>query len=476
MNASIRKFLLLNLLIAIIITTALAVIGSYYLDQVEIQHRMDLLLAQSALLIHSLVHQDQQLTHLTEIQTELNQLPKLGSIYLNDKGVSNNELSSALQFQVWNQQHHLILSSAHAPLESFGAMSPGFSDQFIENIPWRIFTLETPKGLTISVAEDYNVRYALARHLALDDLYMLFLTIPIAAILIWLIVGRGLSSISRVTREISVRQSQYLEPLDAREIPLEIKPLTDALNRLFIRLKASFEREQRFAADAAHELRTPLAALKIQTQVALQTSDPQELQRQLKNVTLSVDRCSHLVQQMLILNNLSSENNEMSNESWFNAEKFTKEVIAQLVPMAIKRNIELELFATSAMVPLYGNVAGFSILVRNLVDNAIRYSEEGTMVNIYLEHLNNQVTLRVVDSGPGIPDNLRARMFEPFYRMLGNNTSGSGLGLSIVQHIAIRHQATIHVQTAKSGKGLEVSIVFPKQVLPANCIIAHHVS
>ncbi|MBU1558946.1 MAG: GHKL domain-containing protein, partial [Gammaproteobacteria bacterium] len=259
----------------------------------------------------------------------------------------------------------------------------------------------------------------------------------------------------------SKRNATDFSLLQLEGMPLEIQPVIDALNKLFERLDAEFTRNKRFASDAAHELRTPLAALKTQTQVALLTTDEQEKKKILKNIVLSVDRLTHVVHQLLTMSRLSKEDT-IQNITQFDLAQLAAEVIAEIVPNALKKNINIELIKDRTPSIIEGNHVGLSILIRNLVDNAIRYSPENSFVKVILINHPSTVTLKVIDNGPGIPDELRERIFERFYRIPGTQEIGSGLGLSIVKQIVDLHHARIHL--AKTNNCFEIDIVLHKKL------------
>lgn len=267
-------------------------------------------------------------------------------------------------------------------------------------------------------------------------------------------------SITRVTNEISSRASTYLEPVNATNTPVEIKPLIAELNQLFVRLKLAFDRNKRFAADAAHELRTPLAALKTQAQVALKAENKNAREQALIKMLQGVDRSSHVVAQLLTLSRLSQEQ-ELNDVHPVDLHKLAAEIIAYLVPIALEKNIDIELALSPTNPIISGNDTALGILIRNIVDNAIRYTPQNGSVKIAILTERNDVIFRVTDTGPGIPIELRERVFERFYRILGTQAAGSGLGLAIVSQITELHHAKIHLSTPPNGIGLQFDIIFP---------------
>ncbi len=247
-------------------------------------------------------------------------------------------------------------------------------------------------------------------------------------------------------------------------VPIEIKPVIDEINQLFLRLQQVFEREQRFAADAAHELRTPLAALKTQMQVALQTKDLNEREIALQNVMFGIDRSSHIVQQLLTLSRLAPGGSHLEEIARVELPKLAADIIAQLVPAAVSKQIDIELAANKEMIEIDAHPVALGILIRNLVDNAIRYTPSHGKIKISVleDEDNNSIIFRVEDNGPGIPAELHNRVFERFFRVIGNKTTGSGLGLAIVEQIAVLHHAKVQLSSPTVGTGLIVEVIFPK--------------
>ncbi|HVT62071.1 MAG TPA: ATP-binding protein, partial [Legionellaceae bacterium] len=330
---------------------------------------------------------------------------------------------------------------------------------------WRVFTTNNPKAKIHTVlAERYDTRNELGRRIALDDLYIMLLTLPLAGLLIWVVIGRGLDNLEAVAEELANREPNHLEPVKIDSLPDEIRPVIDELNKLFFRLKEGFEREARFAADAAHELRTPLAALKAQAQVALNTNDINEKNIALQKVIASVNRNTHIVQQLLTMSKLVPEQAIMHDLDQIDLVKITRDILAMLAPAAIEKHLELEFVANDNVTTFLGTPTALSILVRNLVDNAIRYTPPYGHIIVRVHQGPSDVILEVQDNGPGISEKFHARVFERFFRELGNTSTGSGLGLAIVQQIAVLHHATIKLDKPDLGTGLIVRVFFPLKV------------
>lgn len=465
MKSSIKKFLLINLLLAITITTTLTAIGNYYLDQKDIQEHLDTLMAISALSYQALLGDDVHQRPIPKIQNALSKIPEKIETYYQQPlihNISPNHYLDKFNFQVWTDGGRLLLHSTGAPKVPLVGETDGFDDKVIDNQKWRVFTAYNEKaGVRTVLAERYNTRNELGHRIAQDDLYIMLLTFPLSGLLIWIIIGRGLDSLDRVAQEVANRAPSHLEPVNLQEVPEEIKPVIDELNKLFNRLKEGFEREKRFAADAAHELRTPLAALKAQAQVALNSDDIEEKNIALNKLIASVNRSAHIVQQLLTMSKLVPETETINDLDEVDLAKITKEILAMLAPFAVEKQIELEYEQDEKTPSFQGNPTAIGILVRNLVDNAIRYSKEQSQVVVRVRTENEYIILEVHDNGPGIPDELKARVFERFFRVLGNKSPGSGLGLAIVQQICALHHGHVTVESPSEGTGLIIKVYFP---------------
>ena len=442
---SIRRFLFISLFISITVASSITAIGNYVLDKEILQPYLDSELVK----VFNLVDKLYQVTPIITAP----------SIKITKNLTTTN--TPNFMFQIWSADGKLLYHTANSSSLSLKDTQIGFSDILINNNDWRAYAGENPKTHTkIIVAEIYNLRYQLTDLITRNNAYILLLTFPIFAILIWIIVGLALRSVTRVTNEISSRASTYLEPVDASDVPIEIKPLVEELNQLFLRLKLAFERNKRFSADAAHELRTPLAALKTHAQVALKADNEIEKQTALLKVVQGVDRSSHVVTQLLTLSRLTQEK-DMHDIHPVDLHKLATEILAYLVPVALEKSIDIELAPPPADAMVLANDTTLGILIRNVVDNAIRYTAEKGAVKVAIINQDNQVILRVTDTGPGIPVELRERVFERFFRIIGTTATGSGLGLAIVSQIAKLYQATVTLSTPVSGIGLQFDVTFP---------------
>lgn len=449
MIRSIRRFLLVSLLVSITIASSITAIGNYLLDKDVVQPYLDEKLIKFFNIVEALNEATTFNTTIEEqVETNLKRIDKQQNHFI---------------FQVWDPKGKLLFHSGPPNYPVLFHSPDGFSDTIIAGKDWRVYTKKDANtNEKIAVAELYDIRNRLADEIARNNAYILLITYPIFGFLIWVIVRMALKSITSVTGEISHRASTYLEPMEPSGVPIEIKPLVTELNKLFIRLKSVFERNKRFAGDAAHELRTPLAALKTQAQVALKSENENERDSALTKVIQSVDRSSHVVAQLLTLSRLTQEEQALNDIGPVDLHKLTTEIVAYLIPIAFEKGIEVELLPPPPDGIILGNDTALGILIRNIVDNAIRYTPDKGEIKIEIISKEKQVILRVTDTGPGIPLELRDRVFERFFRILGTKVSGSGLGLAIVSQIAELHEANTVLRSGPNGIGLQFDVIFEK--------------
>ncbi|MGE5758124.1 MAG: ATP-binding protein [Sideroxydans sp.] len=431
-------------LLALALTTVVAVwictaVFTYFDAREEFGEILDAHLAQSATLLAV------QASHeLDEIETEHAPLA--------------HKYSRRVVFQVWEGGRVLRLHSASAPEQPLADREQGFSDKVINGQRWRVFsTWDDSRKNLIHVAELTKERDELARAIAGNLLKPLLFSLPLLALLLWLAIAGSLRPLVRLTNEVARREPDNLAPLDAGTAPREVVPLIERLNRLFVRIDASLQKERRFTADAAHELRTPVAAIKAQAQVARAASGEAERIHALDNAILGCDRASHLIDQLLTLARIDTLDDEVTAPCQLRA--IAAEVIAAIAPAALSQNVKLEL-VEGKEAEVRGNPVLLRILLRNLIDNAVRHTPPGTSVRIEISSVEGQRRLSVTDNGPGIPEPELAKVAERFYRPLGTTASGSGLGLSIVKRIAEIHAASLQLAARKEGNGLSVTVTF----------------
>ena len=309
-----------------------------------------------------------------------------------------------------------------------------------------------PQPVLVQVAETMRKRKTLATEIVKGTMVPQFVTLPLAVLLVWLALVRGIKPLAQLERRIRARKSDDMSPLDETAVPEEVAPLVSSINDLLSRLTVSLSTQKRFLADAAHQLKTPLAGLRMQADLAQRETNADELKKSLKNIGLASIRATHTVNQLLALARTETTGRALPKHR-LDMVAIASEVMADSVPRALDKKIDLGYDgpeAGDASTHLEGNPTLLTEMVRNLVDNAINYTPEGGQVTLRLmpDRFSGVLVLIVEDSGPGIAESERELVFQPFYRTLGTNVDGSGLGLAIVLEIVTQHGALITVEDA----------------------------
>ena len=361
--------------------------------------------------------------------------------------------------QIWDRDGVLVYYSRPGTGLPVPA-TEGFSDVMQNGHAWRVYTHVEGRH-ALQVAHALDERREIAAQSALRTLLPLAALIPFLGVLIWYAVGRGLRPLETMSHAVSRRQPDAMAPLAETGLPEELRPLAGSLNALLARLSDALNAQRRFTADAAHELRTPLAALKLQVELVERATNDTARATALAELEDGVDRASHLVEQLLTMARLEPEA-LAKNFGDCDLVSLAKEVIVARAPLAADRRIDLGL-AREARVRVRGDMASLSMLLANLLDNALRYTPEGGRIDVAVDDESGHAVLTVADTGPGIPAIDRERVFDRFHRgaNAGPEQTGSGLGLSIVKRIADAHGATITLDAAGDGQGLVVRVQFP---------------
>ncbi len=357
-------------------------------------------------------------------------------------------------YQIWHE-NELISRSAQAPSQPFAPEhASGRSEQTVNGKRWVVFTARgTDDDVVVHVAELEQARNDILSAGLHSAVGPLLLALPVLGLLIGVLVHQSLSGIRQTGLAIAARQPQALTPVPDSGVP-EIQPLIDALNQLFARVNRTFEQEKRFTADAAHELRTPLAAIRMQAQVAQGARDDAERQQALVSVLRGCDRMTRLVEQLLQLARLEAQM-PTPLEAPHDVRIEIAETLASLSDQAKLRQQTLELIAPEPVI-LSMPAAHTGVLVRNLVDNALRYSPEGARVDVRLCAQNK--CLEVHDSGPGLSPDQLDQLGQRFYRVPGSQSEGSGLGWSIVQRLVELHNMNFEILRSPSLGGMVVKV------------------
>ncbi len=447
-------------LVLLVFGVSMLVIGlvSYRFAANEIEELYDANLAQNARLLEGLIQaslpDDERDALLASLESALLRAEQ------SDKRLAGHRYESKLAFQLW-EGDQLLLRSASAPPAPFTDRPPGYANSQVAGHDWRVYVLDVAESSRrVMVAERDDVRGELTRAVALRTLLPDLLGLPVLALLLWWAIGWGLRPLSRMAEQIRRRDPHTLQPLILQPLPRELETIAGALNRLLERIRALRVREKRFIADAAHELRTPLAVLDLHAQNALAAEDPADRHEALDKLRDGVARSTRLVTQLLALARLDPE--EESPLAGQSADLLVevREALVKLSPLAAERDIELQLEADEAADwGLSVEPGAIDTLIQNLAGNALQHSPEGGTVSVGLAASNDALTLVIDDQGPGIPPAQRAQVLERFHR--AGPSAGAGLGLSIVERLLQRHRGSLQLDDAPGG-GLRVTVELPR--------------
>src|SRR3990167_8449806 len=481
MLRSIRARTLVLVLSVLSFSMALISYRSYRDANHEIEELFDAQLAQSARLLQGMIGRDVSPASQHLLQAALDE-----AFAGQRQGVEGDKLraghpyESKMAFQLLDNRGQLLLQSASAPNEllaqllvtlpggsSVSAAAPlpaglaGYHEGSAGGYHWRGFLLhDLPDQRWILVGEREDLRGELVGLIARRIILPQLLALPILALLIWLAIGWGLAPLAQMASFIKSRAPDNLAPLLLAPLPRELEPMVAALNRLLQQIAQLLAREQRFLADAAHELRTPLAVLRIHAQNAQQAPDPIDRANALLQLGNGVERATRVVTQLLTLARLEPAAVQLSmGELDFSA--LLRQELAELTPLALARQQELELQTEGDNFQLLADGPSLGTLLQNLVGNAVQYTPSGGRIRVCLEAKPATLLLRVQDSGPGVSAELREKLFERFFRQ--GMGQGAGLVLSIVQRVVELHAGSIDLRDSPFG-GLEVLVTLPRQL------------
>lgn len=437
--SSIRRALLVSLMAGVVGSALLASAATYVTARREIGELLDLQL--------------KQLAYSTRIDDLIRGRqpgfdPRTGAA---TAGVTE------LVTQIWDRDGVLVYWSQPGTGLPVPA-TPGYATVHLNERDWRVYTLvQGTHALQVAQAEDE--REAIATRTALRALLPFAVLVPLFGAMIWFAVGRGLKPLETMSRAVGKRRPDALAPLAERGLPEELQPLAASVNALLARLDAALGAQRRFTADAAHELRTPLAALKLQLDVARRVGDDPARVAAYDDLEGGVARASHLVDQLLTLARVEPEA-LATRATDCDLVTLAKEAIVARGGLAAEKRVDLGL-ARETPARVHGDPASLAILLSNLLDNALRYTPPGGRIDVGVVDDGSAAVLTVADTGRGIPPDERERVFDRFYRGGGNRAPGSGLGLSIVKRIADAHGATVSLGAPEHGNGLAVTVRFP---------------
>ncbi len=442
---SLKKQLLLSLLSSLLLVWGATAYISYKLTRDEITELFNAELAQSARVVHAFVDNMLRQRALTKLW-EHEKSPELF-----DTPILGHKYERKIAFQLRSIKDGLVLRSESAPEFALSLTRNGYSETMLNDQLWHVFSMSSENGeYVIHVGQRDDIRRQLVESIAGQQVIGFLIALPVLALVIWLIVRRTLSPVNHLKEQLASREAGYLQPLSDENLPEEMLPVVTQINALFAMLEQAFANERNFTSDASHELKTPLAGLLTQVQVAQKTQDPQVRDQALQKAQQAVLRMTHMVQQLLTLARVQHHVGIEKRQVDVNQALIA--VIADMDHVAHEKSIEIELQGEEG-VAIDANPQLIQILLRNLLDNAIKYSPSGSRVKVSFRRRNKQCWLSVEDSGPGVADGDYQRITQRFYRCLetANTVEGSGLGLSIAQRIVALHAADISF--AKSPLG-----------------------
>ncbi|WP_421225787.1 ATP-binding protein [Aeromonas jandaei] len=468
---SIRRFLLTGILTLVGLSLTISAVIGYLEASHEMEELFDARLAQSARITDQL---------LERYLAQQGALPANGTIY-QDWEVQNpdewtkdpsfnlsgedreltpygHEFERNLYFQLLNDKGVMLLRSPSAPDQPLVELTRGFSTVKKDHHQWRTFTLYNEDGRTwLVVAERDDERSELASKMAALTMLPLLLTLPFLLVLLWWLITRGLTPLRLLAQAISERHPANLSPLNLKTSAHELTPLTNEINRLMHALAETIEREKQFTNEAAHELRTPLAVLRIHSENALSAEDEESRQQSMHKMLQALDRSDRLIRQLLTQARIDNQQGVVQSE--LNLSQLLQTSLATLAPIALKKDQQLSLEGEKNLMVM-GQGTLLDLLFSNLIDNALRYTQAGGEITVNVQQEGHRVRVDIRDNGPGIPTAALSRLCERFFRVNPQQGDGVGLGMAIVSRIAQLHGAELDVHNRPEG-GLEVSVFLP---------------
>jgi two-component system OmpR family sensor kinase len=373
---------------------------------------------------------------------------------------SRSDSDEGVVIQIWNRNGVLMYySHPRVPLAPHAEL--GFSTEATARGEWRVYSAIVGDNV-VQLAQPLSIRNRLAAGVAWRTLWPLVLLLPLLGMAIWIIVGRGLMPLQRVTRALDTRHPEALEHLPDNRLPEEVVPVVRALNALLDRLATALDTQKAFVADAAHELRTPLAAVQIQSQLVARAKDDDSRKEALDDLQAGITRATRLAEQLLAL--ARSEPDGKNTTTPVDLHALLDECVGGSVLVAQQRGVDLGIEASEAAT-ITGDPNALRVMFNNLIDNATKYTPDGGRVDVCMRVNEGRPVVEISDNGPGIPAEERERVFDRFYRVGASadrartDVAGSGLGLAIVRRIAEQHGAAVSLAESKGG-GLLVSIRF----------------
>jgi two-component system sensor histidine kinase QseC len=412
----------------------------------------------------SLVVNANVLLHLMQKEVAEGELNTDSKLNISDENLTGeekslfDEMAEFRMFRVWHEGKLVLTSSPLLPA-SVQPFPPGFSDQTINDDAWRIYDLRS-NGLVVELGEQEDARTYLVLNIAQDLVLPFLLSLPAVVFLFWRVIRTGTSSLRKLASQVDIRSPEQLTPLDKTDVPPDLLPLVQAINALLDRLHRSLSRERQITELAAHELRTPLTAIKLQAQLGLKAVNEASRIKALSGLLEGVERASHLVEQLLALTRVEQSAFELHATE---AGEILKRTAAALKPLSDRRGQRIALDLEQPLIA-QANEDLLELTLANLVSNAIKYSPQNSEISLRGRNGSGEIVLEITDQGPGIPEHVRERIFERFFRYHSGKALGSGLGLTIARQCAGHMHADLTLHTPDGGRGLCVRLALPATV------------
>jgi two-component system sensor histidine kinase QseC len=453
---SIRRRLLVGILLSMLVILMGMGIAAHRVTDHESEEIFSARLATSARVLEAFVAK--QLEHATITNPIIIQLPKeLEHSHDGDEDIMGHPYESKISFQVWHENGQLLAKSATAPDKPLGPFTEGFSKSQLNHDLWQVFKLKSG-NVWVMVAEDDAVRDEMAGDLGMAILTPLIIGALILLIVVNLIVFQNLKPLQILASAIAKRDPQAITPIQLNKSPIELKPVIDELNHLLNRVNAAFKREQKFIDAAAHEIRTPIAALKIHIENAVNAQNENDRNISLQEALNGLRRTTRLTEQLLTFSRVTGDVDQEEKQV-LSFDGICKEIAKNTEPLIQKRGQSLHMNIKNDVL-IVGEQHKLERVIQNLIDNASQYGLPNGMIEVHLEENQGQIELCVANDGPAIPAIEKEKIFAPYYRVLGSQSFGSGLGLAIVKEIVTQHGGTIHAEDKTPGQGTKMVVRF----------------
>jgi two-component system sensor histidine kinase QseC len=453
MRKSIQQFLTINFLIAVSLSTLIGVVGNFNIRHQNIHILLDTELSIGAHVIEAFLYQKLEPDEISIVQQKINNIPsETLTLAINHSALDKiaNRLIHSTQFQVWDTKaNRLILRSASAPALSLRP-EEGFNDTLYQNRQWRTYSYAIPGSeYKVVTMQQHDLRFGYEKEVLYENLRVLIVIFFILTLATGIIIKRGLYALEKTTHQLQKKQPHHLDPISLSEVPEEVHHMISEINRLMYEIQTMLDRERRFASDAAHELKTPLAAMKAHLQLA-QQQDGQLQKDTLIRIEDIIDRYDHIIRQLLSLSRTISMTS-LNEHPEINITDVVKSIVAQLAPTALERDIQIAFDYPQDEVKFPIDPHVFSVLASNIIDNATKYTHQSDCILVRLTQHNSHICLTVVDHGPGISDADKPQVTQRFKRVYGTEASGSGLGLNIVTEVLKKLSGSLVLEDTVGG-------------------------